>query len=487
MMWLHGSVRAAVKAPARKSQFFSAGAAPRRMAPPQDVDITALLDDIGDALTPINTVEKLDQHIVGQAAAKKAVAIAMRNRWRRQQLPDYIKNEIVPKNILMVGPTGCGKTEIARRISKMTQAPFIKVEATKFTEVGFHGKDVDSIIKDLVDTSLTMTRKHEADRLRGQAEKAVEDRLIAVLLGLGSSSEASFRELLRNGALEERKIEIELKPSGADKGKGAGGDTTVVSSGNISELMGKFQEMAKKESKGGGGGKRSMSVREARPLIEEEELERLMEAVDVTKAALKAVEESGIVFIDEIDKICVPSGKYRGADASAEGVQRDLLPLIEGCVINTKHGDVKTDYILFIASGAFHTCKPSDLLAELQGRLPIAVTLDGLSEDDMYRILTEPATNLIAQQVELMATEGVKLVVEDGAIRELASVASRANNLLENIGARRLHTIVERVMESMSFEAPDMPLGSEVVVTKDMVTEKISSMLTEKDLSKFIL
>jgi ATP-dependent HslUV protease ATP-binding subunit HslU len=325
--------------------------------------------------------------------------------------------------------------------------------------------------------------------LRIQAEQAVEDRLISELIGAGSASDASFRELLRSGALDERNVEIELKPSSGDKSGKGGADATVVASGNLSELMGKFQELSKKQSQGGGaaGEKKKMTVREARPLIEEEELEKLMESVDVTKAALKAVEESGIVFIDEIDKICVASGKYRGADASAEGVQRDLLPLIEGCVINTKHGDVKTDYILFIASGAFHTCKPSDLLAELQGRLPIKVTLEGLSEDDMYRILTEPVTNLMAQQVELMATEGVTLVIEDEAIREVAAVASKANKLLENIGARRLHTIVERVMESLSFEAADLPPGSTVVVTKDLVTEKVSSMLTEKDLSKFIL
>jgi ATP-dependent HslUV protease ATP-binding subunit HslU len=381
----------------------------------------------------------------------------------------------------MVGPTGCGKTEIARRVSLLSEAPFIKVEATKFTEVGFHGRDVDQIIRDLVENSITLTRKKEAERLRKQVQVVAEDRILEILTGPHpSNSRESFRQLLRDGALDDRSIEVEIRSSNSQDGKNMISVDNVMS---VQEVLGKFQKMVNKRP----SEKKKMSVREARPLIEEQELEKLMETIDVKKTAIAAVEENGIVFIDEIDKICSASGKYRGADASAEGVQRDLLPIIEGSTINTKYGNVNTDYILFIASGAFHHCKPSDLLAELQGRLPIRVQLQGLTEDDMYRILTEPVTNLVRQQEELMLTEGIELVVNEDAIREIARVATEANQLLENIGARRLHTIMERIMENISFEAPDMNPGDRVIITKELVQDKVSSMLEKSDLSKYIL
>jgi ATP-dependent HslUV protease ATP-binding subunit HslU len=381
----------------------------------------------------------------------------------------------------MVGPTGCGKTEIARRVSLLSQAPFIKVEATKFTEVGFHGRDVDQIIRDLVEASMTLTKKKEAERLRKRVQIIAEDRILDILTGPHPhNARESFRQLLNDGALDDRTIEVEIRPPNNPDGKNV---ISVDNLASMQEVLGKFQKMVNKRP----SDKKKMPVHEARPLIEEQELEKLMETVDVKKAAIAAVEESGIVFIDEIDKICSASGKYRGADASAEGVQRDLLPIIEGSTVNTKYGNVNTDYILFIASGAFHHCKPSDLLAELQGRLPIRVQLQGLTEDDMYRILTEPVTNLVKQQVELMRTEGIQLIVEDAAIREIARVATQANELLENIGARRLHTIIERIMETISFEAPDMTPGDSITISKELVEEKVSSMLEKSDLSKYIL
>eukprot|EP00616_Rhizochromulina_sp_CCMP1243_P002944 CAMPEP_0118974440 /NCGR_PEP_ID=MMETSP1173-20130426/11583_1 /TAXON_ID=1034831 /ORGANISM="Rhizochromulina marina cf, Strain CCMP1243" /LENGTH=488 /DNA_ID=CAMNT_0006924175 /DNA_START=78 /DNA_END=1544 /DNA_ORIENTATION=- len=432
-------------------------------------------------LTPTDVVAKLDEYIVGQPEAKRAVAIALRNRWRRQNLPDDLQKEVIPKNILMIGPTGCGKTEIARRISSLSQAPFIKVEATKFTEVGFHGRDVDQIIRDLVESAMSLVRQQHADKLRQRVKRMAEDRILDTLTGPHSQNfRESFRQLLQDGALDERKIEVEItKQPGFDKG----GNVLQVDSGStFPEILGKMQKMAGRRT----SEKKKLPISEARPIIEEQELEKLMENLDIKKAAIAAVEQSGIVFIDEIDKICSPSGKYRGADASAEGVQRDLLPLIEGSTINTKYGNVQTDYILFVASGAFHHVKPSDLLAELQGRLPIRVELKGLTEGDMYRILTEPITNLLAQQVELMQAEGIELEFEEGAVREMARVATEANRLLENIGARRLHTIVERVMEDISFEAPDME-ETRVVVTKELVEERVSSLLVKSDLSKYIL
>jgi len=434
------------------------------------------------SLTPRAIVGELDKYIIGQAAAKRAVAIALRNRWRRQLLGEELKAEIVPKNILMIGPTGVGKTEIARRLSKLAQAPFIKVEATKFTEVGFHGRDVDQIIRDLVEVSISLTRKKRAEALRPEAQAAVENRILDTLTGANAArtTQSSFRDMLRKGVLDERQIDVDLpveRPS----------NTPTIqldqsSSISIYDLVGRFQSMANSKRTE----RKRMPVKEARPLIEEMELEKLMDAVDVQKEAIAAVEESGIVFIDEIDKI-VNSGDYRGADASAEGVQRDLLPLIEGSSIATKYGNVNTDYVLFIASGAFHTAKPSDLLAELQGRLPIRVELDALTEADMYRILTEPQTNLLAQQTALLATEHVSLEFTDDAVREIARVASLANRTIENIGARRLHTCIERILDDISFDAAESPPGTLITVDKDYVAAKVDDFLVKSDLSKYIL
>ena len=416
-----------------------------------------------------------------------AVAIALRNRWRRQLLGEELKAEIVPKNILMIGPTGCGKTEIARRLSKLAQAPFIKVEATKFTEVGFHGRDVDQIIRDLVEASITLTRKKKAEQFREEARRLVEGRILDTLTGLNAAqaTQSSFREMLRKGVLDDRQIDVDL-PAAQPGAQPPGGVIQLDQNNPISinDFLGRFNALAQ-QGKGRSERKR-MSIREARPLIEEQELDKLLEGVDIHKEAVAAVEESGIVFIDEIDKI-VNASDYRGADASAEGVQRDLLPLIEGSTISTKYGNVDTDYILFIASGAFHQAKPSDLLAELQGRLPIRVELDALTEADMHRILTEPETNLIAQQRALLATENVMLEFTDCAIREIARVASLANRTIENIGARRLHTCIERIIDDISFNACDYKPGDLVTVDKAYVEGKVDDLLIQSDLSKYIL
>lgn len=374
------------------------------------------------ALKPKEVVDQLNKYIVGQPEAKRAVAIALRNRWRRHQLSDELRNEVIPKNILMIGPTGCGKTEIARRIAKLSQAPFIKVEATKFTEVGFHGKDVDQIIRDLLDVSINMTKKRIREEVKHDVSTAVEERLLDYLIGVHAddSQRETFRGMLREGALEDRTIEIDVpnKPNANDKGGAVSFD--------VSNPAFVASEIFKIAQKGAGNknktDRKKMTIGEARPIIEESEIDKVLEEYDVIKEAITAVEESGIVFIDEIDKL-ISSGDYRGADASSEGVQRDLLPLIEGSTISTKHGNVNTDFILFIASGAFHASKPSDLLAELQGRLPIRVTLKGLTEDDLYRILTEPVTNLIRQQTEMIKSEEVDLDFSDDAIREIARVA----------------------------------------------------------------
>lgn len=445
--------------------------------------VTEGASDLDSLLKPSEVVKKLDSYIVGQADAKRAVAIALRNRWRRHRLPDDLKMEVMPKNILMVGPTGCGKTEIARRMASLSEAPFLKVEATKFTEVGFHGKDVDQIIRDLLDISINLTKKLKTEKLKDKVQQIVEDRILDTLVGehAREDSRQSFRQLLRQGSLDEREIEVEVP---TEKNQGAGAIAFDPSGGPmaVNDLIGKLGRMVGNKK----AEKKKMPISEARPLIEEIELEKMLDMTDITKEAITAAEENGIVFIDEIDKIC-NSSDYRGADASAEGVQRDLLPIIEGSTISTKHGNVNTDHILFVASGAFHSCKPSDLLAELQGRLPIRVELKGLSEDDLFRILTEPVTNLVRQQVELMATEDVELVFSDAAIREIAKVAFEVNRTVENIGARRLHTVLERIVEEISFSACEEEPGTKITIDEELVRERISDMLLKSDLSKYIL
>ena len=448
-------------------------------------------------MKPSEVVAELNRHIVGQADAKRAVAIALRNRWRRQQLPDDLRPEVTPRNVLLVGPTGCGKTEVARRMAQIHDAPFLKVEATKFTEVGYHGRDVDQIIRDLKDVSMQLTKKVWTEKLREQARVQVEEKLLHLLTGPSSSSSSkdkadssvrahdSFRDMLQQGILDDQEIEIDV-PLQNNSGDMGGGDALNPNIVAMSDLW-------QRVSSAGGGKKQAterkkVPISQARDILLQVELDQLLEAVDLKKEAITAVEESGIVFIDEIDKICSSRDSYRSksTDASAEGVQRDLLPLIEGTTINTRHGNVKTDYILFIASGAFHSVKPSDLLPELQGRLPIQVELKGLTEDDLYRILTEPVANLVRQQIELLATEGVTLIVEDAAIREMARMAAKLNQTVENIGARRLHTVMERIMEELSFQAAESE-GQTLTVDVALVQERMSSVTQKLDLSKFIL
>jgi ATP-dependent HslUV protease ATP-binding subunit HslU len=431
--------------------------------------------------SPREIVSELDRFIVGQNDAKRAVAIALRNRWRRQQLPEGLREEVVPKNILMIGPTGCGKTEIARRLAKLAQAPFLKVEATKFTEVGYVGRDVESIVRDLVEVSIGMLRDIRRRGVQTKAEQAAEERLVTALVGEKASSDTrgTFRRRLRGGELQDGEIEIAVAETSNPIGQF---DIPGMPPGqviNLTEMM--------KGMMGGRQQARKMTVAAARTVLEREEADKLLDNDAITREAVAHAEANGIVFLDEIDKICAHSENgFRGADVSREGVQRDLLPLIEGTTVSTKYGPVKTDHVLFIASGAFHLAKPSDLLPELQGRLPIRVELAPLSRADLRRILTEPEHSLLKQYVALMGTEGMELTFSDDAVDALAELAADINERVENIGARRLATVLERLLEEISFTASDRG-GQTVVVDASTVRERVAPLASKGDLSRFIL
>jgi ATP-dependent HslUV protease ATP-binding subunit HslU len=432
--------------------------------------------------SPREIVSELDRFIVGQGDAKRAVAIALRNRWRRLQLDERLREEVLPKNILMIGPTGVGKTEISRRLAKLASAPFLKVEATKFTEVGYVGRDVEQIVRDLVEISITQTRERKRKDVQARAQQAAEDRVLDALVGANSSSSTkdAFRKKLRSGELDDKEIEIEIQA-------GAGGGMPLfdipgmpgaqMGAISIGDIFGKLGGSRTKT--------RRVTVQESYAILINEESDKLLDTEQLTQEAIKVVENNGIVFLDEIDKICVREGRV-GADVSREGVQRDLLPLIEGTTVATKHGSVKTDHILFIASGAFHISKPSDLLPELQGRLPIRVELKPLTRDDMRRILTEPEASLIKQYIALMATEGVTLEFSEDAIDAVADVAVAVNSSVENIGARRLQTVMERVLDDVSFGAPDRS-GETVKIDAAYVNKHVGDLAKNADLSRFIL
>ena len=433
--------------------------------------------------SPREIVSELDRYIVGQNDAKRAVAVALRNRWRRQQLDDSLREEVLPKNILMIGPTGVGKTEISRRLARLAQAPFLKVEATKFTEVGYVGRDVESIVRDLVEIAIQMTRDRMRKEVTARAELAAEERVLDALVGANANeaTRRKFRDMLRGGELDDREIEIEVTDSGG------GGMPTFEIPGmpgaqmgmiNLNDMLGKaFGNQAKPKK---------MTVADSHEILIEEESDKLLDDDLVVRTAIDAVEQNGIVFLDEIDKICARSDGRVGADVSREGVQRDLLPLIEGTTVPTKHGTVKTDHILFVASGAFHLAKPADLLPELQGRLPIRVELKALNEADFRRILTEPETNLIRQYTALMATEEVTLEFTDDAIDALAALTAEINRTVENIGARRLQTVMERLLEEISFTASDRS-GETVRIDAELVRANVADLAKDADLSKFIL
>ncbi len=433
------------------------------------------------SFSPREIVSELDRFIIGQNDAKRAVAIALRNRWRRQQLEEDLREEVLPKNILMIGPTGVGKTEIARRLARLVNAPFIKVEATKFTEVGYVGRDVEQIIRDLLESAIHMTREQQRKEVFAKAEIAAEERVLNALVGdnASESTRQTFRVKLRQGELDDKEIDVEVTDA-------SGGLPTFEIPGmpgaqmgmiNLNEMFGKSMPSRTKSKR--------MVVGESHSILIAEESDKLLDDEMIVKDAITSVEQNGIVFLDEIDKICARSDRV-GADVSREGVQRDLLPLIEGTTVGTKHGPVRTDYVLFVASGAFHLAKPADLLPELQGRLPVRVTLRALTRDDFVRILREPENSLIRQYVALMGTEELKLEFTDSAIDVLADLAAEINSSVENIGARRLHTVMEKLLEDISFDAPDKA-GTNVTIDADYVQSQVAELAKDTDLSRFIL
>ncbi len=441
-------------------------------------------------ITPQRIVAELNKHIIGQEEAKRAVAVALRNRWRRAQIPEPMRSEITPKNILMIGPTGVGKTEIARRLARLADAPFIKVEATKFTEVGYVGRDVESIVRDLADTAVKMARERAMEGLRDQAEAAAEERLLDALLpppsnfeedsrgaGASSATREKFRDKLRQGDLDEREVEIQVSasPIGVEIMAPPGMEEMT------SQLQSLFQNLGRDRAK-----RRKIKVGDAMKLLRDEEAAKRVNEEELKLRALEGVEQHGIVFLDEIDKVCRRSDHTSGADVSREGVQRDLLPLVEGCAVSTKHGMVRTDHILFIASGAFHLSKPSDLIPELQGRLPIRVELKALSSEDFVRILTEPDDSLTEQYKALLATEGVNIEFAEDGIRRIAEVAWQVNERIENIGARRLHTVLERLLEDISFNAAELDRVT-VAIDAGYVDRNLSELAANEDLSRYIL
>lgn len=456
-----------------------------------------------ETFTPRKIVAELDKYIVGQNKAKRMVAIALRNRWRRRQVPEELRDEIAPKNIIMIGPTGVGKTEIARRLAKLAQSPFLKVEASKFTEVGYVGRDVESMIRDLLEIGISMAREEEYEVLRPKAEELAEERLLDILLPtrvprkvrrpstapqasqeqngdieVAQKTREKFRKMLRNGRLDDREVEIDTQVSAVPV-------VEVFSPAGMEEMDINIKDMFSNLFPGKTK-RRRVKVPEALSIIVQEELSKLVDTDKVTKSAKERVEQTGIIFIDELDKVAGGGSIHHGPDVSREGVQRDLLPIIEGSTVNTKHGVIRTDHILFIAAGAFHVAKPSDLIPELQGRFPLRAELSALSRDDFVRILTEPKNALVLQYQELLKTEGVTLRFNDAAVAEIAALAEEVNDRAENIGARRLHTIMEKLLEEISFEAPDMR-GVTVEVTPQMVRERLQEIVKSDDLSRYIL